>query len=74
MKKELWGIAVITGTCLRCGRENVKERKVNRGWITKRHIEPISFGYMGDCGYCGMSIGGSVEWKCLIVQDEVEVV
>jgi len=72
---ELWGMATISGTCNHCGKINIREAKVNRGWIGKsrQFVEPVNFGYMGDCPICGNVMGGFVEWKTLIAIDEVEL-
>jgi hypothetical protein len=71
---ELWGMAVLRGTCKACGRELVKEMLVNRDWTnlmdgTVRLPEPVPFGYMGNC-VCGKTVGGTVSWPWLIVLDE----
>ena len=70
-----WCMAIVRGTCKRCGRELEREVQVNRDWINNpmtdgiRMDEPIPFGYMGDCA-CGALLDGMVHWPYLAVFDE----
>ena len=72
-QKQVCGMATISGICNHCGNINIREAKVNRGWIgtSRQFTEPVNFGYMGDCPTCGETMGGDVEWKTLIVIDEI---
>lgn len=76
-REEFWCLAIVRGTCKRCGREVERQMKVNRSWKNhmlpdgRRAEEPVGFGYMGDC-VCGKAMGGEVSWPFLAVFDEKE--
>ena len=73
-----WSLAVVRGTCKKCGRVTELEHPVNRNWINnmtedgERKDEPIAYGYMGDCA-CGALLDGRVSWPFLAVFEEEEL-